>query len=53
MIDNNLNLPNRVEDIYGNIIYLDGNPLGQGGQGVVSRTKDKNIAIKFLIKASS
>jgi len=49
MIDEDLNLPNKVEDIYGNVIYLEGSPIGQGGQGVVCRTKDKNIAVKFLI----
>ncbi len=53
MIDENLNLPNKVEDIYGNVIYLDGEPLGQGGQGIVCRTKDKNIALKFLVKNGS
>mgnify|MGYP000951574947 FL=1 len=53
MIDESLNLPNKVEDIYGNVIYLDGEPLGQGGQGIVCRTKDKNIALKFLVKNGS
>ena len=53
MIDESLNLPNKVEDIYGNVIYLDGDPLGQGGQGIVCRTKDKNIALKFLVKNGS
>ena len=43
MIDENLNLPNKVEDIYGNVIYLDGEPLGRGGEGIDCRTKDKNI----------
>lgn len=50
MIDENLNLPSKVEDIYGNVIYLEGKPIGQGGQGIVCRTKDKNIALKFLVK---
>ena len=51
--DENLILPNKVEDVYGNIIYLDGKPLGQGGQGIVCRSKDKNIALKFLVKNGS
>ncbi len=48
-----IKLPNKVEDIYGDIIYLDGEPLGKGGQGIVCRTKDKNIAIKFLVNDES
>ena len=50
MIDEELVLPNKVVDIYDNVVFLEGKPLGQGGQGIVCRTKDKNIAIKFLIK---
>ena len=37
-----------VEDNNGNKYYLD-SILGQGGQGMVCRTQDKNLAIKFLI----
>lgn len=38
-----------VEDINGNKYYLE-KVLGQGGQGMVCRTKDENLAVKFLMK---
>ena len=50
MIDESLKLPKKVIDMYGHIIHIKDKPLGQGGQGVVCRTKDKNIALKLLVK---
>lgn len=45
-----MDLPVKViKDEYGNIYTLD-SVLGQGGQGMVCRTKDKNIAIKLVMK---
>ena len=37
-----------VEDINGNKYYLE-KVLGQGGQGMVCRTKDETLAVKFLM----
>ena len=39
----------KVKDIKGNVIYLD-RILGQGGQGMVCRSLDKNLAVKFLTR---
>lgn len=41
-----------VEDINGNKYYLD-SVLGQGGQGMVCRTKDSSLAVKFLMNGST
>lgn len=38
-----------VKDITGNVYYLD-KILGQGGQGMVCRTKDENFAVKLLMR---
>lgn len=41
-----------VEDINGNKYYLN-SVLGQGGQGMVCRTKDSSLAIKFLMNGNT
>ena len=38
-----------IKDVNGNMYVLD-SILGQGGQGMVCRTKDSTIAIKFVLK---
>ncbi len=38
-----------VKDVNGNVYTLD-SVLGQGGQGMVCRTKDSSLAIKFVMK---
>lgn len=40
--------PNEVIDADGNIHYLQPKPLGQGGQGVVLRTRSPHIAVKLI-----
>lgn len=40
---------NSVKDVNGNIYMID-SILGQGGQGMVCKTKDSAIAVKFVIK---
>ena len=47
--DLNGNVIEKVKDVRGNIIYID-KIIGQGGQGMVCRSLDKNLAIKFLTK---
>ena len=47
--DSNGKLIEKVKDVKGNVIYLD-RILGQGGQGTVCRSLDKNLAVKFLTK---
>ena len=38
-----------IKDVNGNMYVLD-SVLGQGGQGMVCKTKDSTIAIKFVLK---
>jgi serine/threonine protein kinase len=40
--------PSEVCDADGNIHYLQKKPLGQGGQGVVMRTRNPHIAVKLI-----
>jgi DNA-binding helix-hairpin-helix protein with protein kinase domain len=40
--------PSEVRDADGNIHYLQAKPLGQGGQGVVLRTRSAHIAVKLI-----
>lgn len=40
--------PETVLDEDGNLHYLQGEPLGRGGQGVVLRTRNAQIAVKLL-----
>jgi DNA-binding helix-hairpin-helix protein with protein kinase domain len=40
--------PSEVLDAAGNIHYLQPKPLGQGGQGVVLRTRSPHIAVKLI-----
>ena len=42
--------PNFVIDNLGRNHYLEDEPLGQGGQGAVFRTKDPNLAVKLVIR---
>ena len=39
---------NSVKDVNGNVYMID-SILGQGGQGMVCKTKDSAIAVKFVI----
>lgn len=47
--DLNGNVIEKVKDVKGNIIYID-KIIGQGGQGMVCRSLDKNLAVKFVTK---
>ena len=47
--DLNGNIIEKVKDVKGNIIYID-KIIGQGGQGMVCRSLDKNLAVKFVTK---
>jgi DNA-binding helix-hairpin-helix protein with protein kinase domain len=40
--------PREVTDMDGNIHYLQPKPLGEGGQGVVLRTRSPHIAVKLI-----
>lgn len=42
-----------VSDQFGNVFQIDNKPLSKGGQGVVYRTSDSDIAIKQPIKQPS
>jgi hypothetical protein len=42
------NYPTTVVDSDGNVHYLDPQPLGKGGQGVVLRTRNPHIAVKLI-----
>jgi eukaryotic-like serine/threonine-protein kinase len=44
--------PTTVLDEDGNLHYLQGKPLGRGGQGVVLRTRNPQIAVKLLTGSS-
>ena len=46
-IDLNGNIIEKVQAANGNVIFLD-SILGQGGQGMVCRSSDRNLAVKFL-----
>ncbi len=41
-------LPEQVMDSRGNLHQLQSHPLGQGGQGVVFRTRDQHTAVKLI-----
>lgn len=43
-----IGLPREVVDAVGYVHRLDAKPIGQGGQGIVFRTRDQHIAVKML-----
>ncbi|MFH5882353.1 protein kinase domain-containing protein [Liberiplasma polymorphum] len=44
-----LKVPNKIQEQNDYTIYLD-KIIGRGGQGAVFRTKEQNLAVKFLLK---